>query len=408
MKKFFLLALLSIFTSMGFAQGIEVIGTVSDNDVAISGADVYIMTIGNVVIPTDTVGTTVTDEDGNFTVDVDLLGDSLFLVASTSACPELLVGFVVQGVEVFVPIDCSTGFPNDSIPESLYIGGVPVNNSGDEWYFFSSVFGEAVSYDWTIDGNSFNTPDVTYEFSEPGTYTASLSVEMASGNTLSDEMSVYVLDIPNCQALFFPFIDSLNNNELVFINASIGDELSYLWDFGDGTESTEAYPTHQFDDSLEYDVCLTISGVDCEDTFCLTVSPSNLFGWTNSGIVAGNTEGRLPSSSQAKDGNGYEFVVVPPASETLSTSDLGMDVKLTTYPNPTEGNAFVNFYSEKSESAQLRVMDMTGKLVLQENVNINSGENQLNLDFGQLTEGVYIMFFESASNQRGVTKIVIQ
>jgi len=402
MKKFFLFTFLSLIGVFGIAQSVDVSGTVTDDGEPVANADVFIMTISNVVEPVDTIGTTTTDEIGAFSLTVELEGDSLFLVASSSACPAVFSGFLVQNDEAFVNIECEDDLPGDSIPESLYIGGVPVNFEGDEWYFFSSVFGETSSYNWTIDGNNFNTPEVSYEFPGPGTYSVSLDVEMVSGNVLSDEMEVNVIEIPNCVALFFPFVDSLNTDELVFINASIGDNLSYFWDFGDGSTSTEQFPTYQYEDSLEYEVCLTVTGEDCEDTFCLTLSQGNVIDWTGSGIIAGR------GHSQAKDGDGFEFVVVPPPGDPLSTRNLEFDVELNMYPNPTDGNAFINFSSAKSESAQLRVMDITGKLVLQENFGINSGENQHSLDFSKLTEGVYIMFFESASKQRGVTKIVIQ
>jgi len=403
MKKFFLITLFSCFTLFGISQSVDVSGIVLDDEVPVAGADVYIMTIGNVVEPGDTLGSTVTDESGNFNITVQVESDSLMLTASASTCPNDLFGFMVgPGIQSYVEIACGSGLPGDSIYEYLYIGGVPVNDSGDEWYFISSTFGNAVSYNWSIDGNNFTTTDVTYTFPEPGTYTVSLSVEMASGNILTDELEVNVVDIPNCQALFFPFVDSLNMEELVFVNASIGSDLSYFWDFGDGNTSTEAYPTHQFEDSASYDVCLTITSDDCEDTFCLTLSPVTIGGWN--GLQAEG--GRLPG--EAKDGNGFEFTVVPPGGAPLSTQEFEFDVELTTYPNPTDGNAFVNFYAEKSGSAQIRVLSMTGKLVMQENINIASGENQIELTFSQLSEGVYIVFFESASNQRGVTKVVIR
>ncbi|MFN2430804.1 MAG: PKD domain-containing protein [Cryomorphaceae bacterium] len=397
MKKLFLLPFLLLISVLGIAQSVQITGTVTNDGDPIADADVYIMTIVNDPESSDTVATAITDTNGFFDVTAELDGDSLFLFASSSSCPTLLYGFAIIEGEGYVDIECGA-----SITEILYIGGYPLSGSGEEWYFYSSVFGEVESFNWTIDGTNFDTPDVTYQFPGPGTYSASLNVEMASGNTLSDEMEVNVIETPNCFALFFPFVDSLNTDQLVFINASIGEDLSYFWDFGDGNTSTEQFPMHQYEDSLDYEVCLTLTGEDCEDTFCLTLSPDNVFGLTGSGII----DGRNPS--EAKDGNGFEFIVVPPPGDPLSTQYLEYDVELNTYPNPTNGNAFVNFNSEMSESAQLRVMDITGKMVLQKNININSGQNQLSLDFSQLRAGVYIMFFESASSQRGVTKVVIQ
>ncbi len=55
-----------------------------------------------------------------------------------------------------------------------------------------------------------------------------------------------------------------------FIDASTGAN-SYLWDFGDGSTSTEASPTHTYAANGNYTVCLTITG-DCgEATACQQV-----------------------------------------------------------------------------------------------------------------------------------------
>jgi hypothetical protein len=40
-----------------------------------------------------------------------------------------------------------------------------------------------------------------------------------------------------------------------------GDEMTYEWDFGDGTKSYEANPTHTYENPGEYDVTLTCT--DC-------------------------------------------------------------------------------------------------------------------------------------------------
>lgn len=54
------------------------------------------------------------------------------------------------------------------------------------------------------------------------------------------------------------FSYTLQNGQVVFSNAS-QQATDYLWDFGDGTTSTEANPTHQFPDSGTYTVTLTSS-----------------------------------------------------------------------------------------------------------------------------------------------------
>ena len=202
MKKFKLLFFLTLISAFGLAQSVDVTGTVSSNGEPLDNVDVYIMTINEAVEPIDTLGTIVSDENGNFTVTINQGDDPVLLVASSSACPQILIGFVALDGEAFVEVEC---------------GSSPLSIQNEEY---------------TID--------------------------------------------------------------------------------------------------------------------------------------------------------------------------------LSTYPNPTDGNAFVNFHSEKNETARLRLLDMTGKQIIQENVRINSGQNIIDLDLSRLKKGLYIMLFESDSNQRGVSKIVIR
>jgi gliding motility-associated-like protein len=59
-----------------------------------------------------------------------------------------------------------------------------------------------------------------------------------------------------------------------FTNTSSGTATSFIWDFGNGSRSTEVSPTHRFEDALGdvYEVCLTALDVNaCADTACLEI-----------------------------------------------------------------------------------------------------------------------------------------
>ncbi len=68
-----------------------------------------------------------------------------------------------------------------------------------------------------------------------------------------------------CQAYF-----SYSNTGLQydFFNGSSGDYTSVSYDFGDGSTSTDTNPVHVFSASGEYEVCITITGDNCQETYC--------------------------------------------------------------------------------------------------------------------------------------------
>jgi len=66
-------------------------------------------------------------------------------------------------------------------------------------------------------------------------------------------------------------------NESITFNASgtydvENDTITYTWDFGDGTNGTGATVTHNYSESGAYQVTLTVSDGELEDTAKITVS----------------------------------------------------------------------------------------------------------------------------------------
>jgi PKD repeat protein len=55
----------------------------------------------------------------------------------------------------------------------------------------------------------------------------------------------------------------LQNNQISFTNTTIGVYDSLLWDFGDGTTSTDVNPVHQYTASGSFDVTLIAYGDGC-------------------------------------------------------------------------------------------------------------------------------------------------
>lgn len=109
-----------------------------------------------------------------------------------------------------------------------------------------------------------NPSGITY--SAPGTYAVSVYVKQAiCSKILIDSVTV----LPKPKADFVgDSIALCDPAVLTFTNTSIGGpSVSYLWQFSDGTTSTDKNPTHSFSPAGVYDVTLTIiSSNGCIDT----------------------------------------------------------------------------------------------------------------------------------------------
>lgn len=130
-------------------------------------------------------------------------------------------------------------------------------------------------YEWSFEGsasipshNGFAPPPISWE--EPGVFEVELSV---SANGCVDTFSHPIEVIPDPSIDFSgggercpPFPVAFDNNSFTFTSAS------YLWNFGDGSTSTQPNPTHTYAQPGTYDVTLfmTTTG-DCSQDLVMVV-----------------------------------------------------------------------------------------------------------------------------------------
>jgi PKD repeat protein len=86
-----------------------------------------------------------------------------------------------------------------------------------------------------------------------------------------------------CKASFVALPDSSSSFPFMyhFKDQSTGVINEWLWEFGDGTASSEKNPSHQYDAPGTYAVCLTIGGandtITCSDQYCFEISTLDYF-----------------------------------------------------------------------------------------------------------------------------------
>jgi hypothetical protein len=391
-KLLFSLCVLAMVPMAGFGQTYNFSGTVTANGGPGSNSIVCILTwVGGI----DTLGCTMTDDLGFYSFDdiSILVSDSVYVVSEL--CENYWHTVDIYELDgAVVDIDCGNGQPFD-----LYIGSYLIDEATSSWYFASNINNNVANYSWLIDGQSYSTSTVNHSFINPGQHQIDLTVEMGNGDSYSTSSWIYVNEAEeNCDALFFQYNDSIADGVTFFANSSIGANLTYFWDFGDGNTSDEPYPSHTFADDMVYTVCLTITGDECESTYCLDVDP----GEDGSGLV---THGEAEIEGISKS-SGFQFVVVPIYSGSLSAEDADAHFEMNLYPNPSTGNVNLKLDLPVADNGNLIVTDLTGKSVYQQSVSAIAG-TVIDVNLNQLPNGLYLIQYQGNLNSK-VLKIAIQ
>jgi PKD repeat protein len=113
---------------------------------------------------------------------------------------------------------------------------------------------DSILWNWG-DGNSSIGNSVSYSYSTPGIYSVQQIAYNDCGN--SDTLST-TLTICGAVAANFGF-SGQGSTRLFSSNTSVGVALSYAWNFGDGSSSTSANPSHTYVSAGPYTVTLTVT-----------------------------------------------------------------------------------------------------------------------------------------------------
>ncbi len=152
-------------------------------------------------------------------------------------------------------------------------------NTGSPATIFANISGGAAPYTFTVTNFGDNTNDsqsgvnaTTTSFSHvypaAGVYTVSITVTDANGcqatTTCNVTITSVVTNLPIAGFTSSPFTgcDTLT---VYFTNTTVNGT-SYLWDFGDGTTSTDVNPIHFYSGAGSYNVTLIATNADGSDT----------------------------------------------------------------------------------------------------------------------------------------------
>jgi len=220
--------------------------------------------------------------------------------------------------------------PDASVSASPFTGCQPLtviftNNTTIESGSFSSL--------WDFDDGTTSTQqNPTHTYWELFAHTVHLAVTSDKGCVDSATRDIFVLQNPVCD--FTVSLISLNDSSPIvyFTNLSSGGNIDLLWDFGDGTSSTEYSLVHTYDTCGTYNVILTATGTNT----CVTVANYIL-----------EVCDSLVQIYNSVDGH----------SVTLSMT-------INIFPNPSNGELInFNYELDKEETVSCFIADIAGRLV---------------------------------------------
>jgi hypothetical protein len=78
------------------------------------------------------------------------------------------------------------------------------------------------------------------------------------------------------------------------------------------------------------------------------------------------------------------------------------------YPNPTSGLLMVEFSSYAGGQYNLTVTDITGRVVMVNDLKSVSGKNQHEIDLGFANSGLYMLYLKDSQGNISVTKVTVE
>jgi PKD repeat protein len=244
------------------------------------------------------------------------------------------------------------------------------DNGNGNYSFTNTSVGNFNQSHWAFgDGNTSSTTNSNHTFIANGTFVIVLTVKDSITNCFDyfmDTLTVTGVPTPaQCTAGFVIYPDTTTGDVNV-INSSTGNNLTYIWDFGDGNTSTLQNPSHTYSTAGPFYLCLTIDdGNGCMDMYCDSIGVN--------GVVFNKA-------------GGFNINVVSPSAIGIEENKLS---NLSIYPNPTTGNINIDL-GEIKQDIKATLTNNLGQVILSENY---SSTNIINLDINA-QRGIYFLQLE--------------
>jgi hypothetical protein len=276
-----------------------------------------------------------------------------------------LIDTLISIYSIDVPITCNQYSDYSSIyfPDDACVGEmVPFG------YYENIQESESVSANCLSFGNnvsvcspqlSLGNGGIYYSYSVPGYYLPSHDIFASNGCFYTSFISNGITIHPKPETNFS--VTDNGSGNYSFSDMTTGAIVSnWNWDFGDGNFDNVQNPSHQYDSTGTYTVCLTTtSDYSCDSTYCQQLDYSSSVG----------------------------------VDEVLDSKAFSI------YPNPIVDQFTIEF--QKAQQRTIRILDLTGKTLM--NAKVNDQKQTFSLK--ELATGVYFLELKTAKELKTIKLI---
>ncbi len=236
---------------------------------------------------------------------------------------------------------------------------------GDTVTYTSQATGTDIGYNWAFGVGSQPSTAITpgphkVKYPTAGTKTIKLTVSNALGESVENK-TLFVRSLPVAN-----FSAAIDQNTATFTNTTTSGG-TYLWNFGDGTTSTEQNPIHTYSSTGIFQVNLT---------------STNSCG-TNVKLKTVNIE-------------------------TVGTFEPQLGPACRIQPNPNDGSFLLGFQSiAANENVRVSIFDNSGRIVRQSEIFVDQNSMSYPMTETDLPKGFYSVEI-SGGDWRRMVKMVVQ
>jgi PKD repeat protein len=318
--------------------------------------------------------------------------------------------------------------------------------------FLNTSSGQIDAYKWDFgDGESsiLENP-IPHIYTKPGYYLVSLEVLNSTSNCSDNNFQLINISKPDSFIVIFTYLSKVNDYKnggypVDFIGAGLGDDAKLKWSFGDETQidTTTNTPTHTFQDTGRYDVCLMYSdpvtgesaeycqwittydlcksdtirpNAICKD-LTVNLNTSGFVDITESQVDSGSNDAcgiksRLLSQTHFTSG-GTKNVILTIKDNQGNTSTCSSKIavlkdnsfseallftNLSIYPNPFKNQLILSYDVTENTDIKIFITDIVGRKIISiPSVIQPNSKNNIVLNTEYLNIGTYILQIESSN-----------